>query len=539
MFQKNNRLDVKRISIIRGSYILILALFVFRLYMLQISPSEKVEAQVNNYQTEVIAQMKYRIFDTNGKDLLKYKKNYIVILDTNPFMLNNYEETLKDLMALNFIMKSEVIDFNYSDILKQSGKIYYKVSKDTYNKVNELTNIKGIYTYVYDEVDNKEAWSSSNILTNIEEDKIVINSLEEDIYNYVKDNHSPQAKFYLNDLAIYNDGVLEVINNNNIKLTINSTWEEKISEVLNKEDYKFLDNIGVIVSEAESGKIRAMVQKNQSMANVNLGIEQLGYEPGSIFKVLTETIALDMGIIKLDDVFSCVGEICEKNGVPHGHGELTVQEALNISCNDIFAKIGNLIGYDNMIEYLENMNMFESVLNIKGINRTEALGVKPTEENSMNNISIGQTILVTPIQMSGIYNSIVNDGIYVKPTFVEAIIDENENIVKEYKNEEKRIFSEISSKIVRNSMIEVISEGSGFEARVLDTTVGGKTGTSTGNGGTNHGWFAGYFEYENSKYTIVVIAPNIGEKHPDGRDLGGGNTGAPIFRDVVNSIIKK
>ena len=57
---------------------------------------------MNNYQLENLSQMKYRIFDTNGKDLLDYSKKYIIVLDSKPFMLNNYEETLKDLMALNF-----------------------------------------------------------------------------------------------------------------------------------------------------------------------------------------------------------------------------------------------------------------------------------------------------------------------------------------------------------------------------------------------------------------------------------------------------
>ena len=60
---------------------------------------------------------------------------------------------------------------------------------------------------------------------------------------------------------------------------------------MNKDEYSFLKNVGVVVSEADTGKIRAMVQKDETEANVNLGIGQLGYEPGSIFKVITETIA--------------------------------------------------------------------------------------------------------------------------------------------------------------------------------------------------------------------------------------------------------
>ena len=539
MFFKVNKIGIKRILIIKVSYILIFVFLIFRLCMLQVSPSEKVEAQVNNYQLERISKMKYRIFDTNGKDLLKYKKQYIVILDTSPFMLNNYEESLEELMALNFIMKSEITDFNYSDIIKKSGKIYYNVSKETYDKVEMFKNIKGLYTYIYEEIDNKEAWSTNSIFLNIQEDKIVINSIEEELYNYIKNNDYPEAKFYLNDFSIYDNGILEISNNNNIKLTVDSEWEDRIRTILNKDEYKFLDNVGVIVSEVSTGKIKAMVQKNESMANVNLGIEQLGYEPGSIFKVLTETMALDKGLIELDDVFSCTGEICQKNGIPHGHGNLTVQDALNISCNDIFAKVGNLIGYEEMMVYLEKMNMFERVLNIRGSNRTEATGIKPTIENGMNNISIGQTILVTPIQMSGIYNTIVNDGIYIKPTLVEAIIDEEDNIIKEFNNDEVRIFSETSSKLAQESMVEVISKGSGFEANVQETKVGGKTGTSTGNNKSNHGWFAGYFEEENKKYSILVLAPDIEETHPDGRELGGGNTGAPIFREVVQSLINK
>lgn len=539
MLRKKDVINEKRIIFLNLSFLILLITLIIRLAFLQINPSEKVSGEMNNYQLENLSQMKYRIFDTNGKDLLDYSKKYIIVLDSKPFMLNNYEETLKDLMALNFIMKSEIGDFNYSDVMKSEGKIYYTVSEETFNKVNKLKNIKGIYTYIYDEIDNKEAWTTSNFLANIKEENIVEDSLEFELYQYLKENEYPQGKFYMDDGAVYEKGVLLSSNkNNNIKLTIDQSWEESIREVLKEEKYSFLKNVGVVVSEAGTGKIKAMVQKDESQANVNLGIGQLGYEPGSIFKTITEAVALDLGLISPDDVFSCEGEICQKNGKPHGHGSLSVEDALKISCNDVFAKVGNIIGYDEMMKYLENMGLFKTVLNLKGDNRNEAAGSKPSVEDSMNNISIGQTTIVTPIQMAGLYNTIVNDGIYIKPTIVEAIIDNEDNIIKEFKEKETRIFSETAAKLAQNSLQKVISEGSGFEAKVEDVIVGGKTGTSTGNGGTNHGWFAGYFEMNNKKYTIVVLAPNIGEKHPDGRELGGGNTGAPIFRDIVNTLTK-
>ncbi|MBQ6820337.1 MAG: penicillin-binding protein 2 [Clostridium sp.] len=536
--KKEKVLEFKRIRYIKLIFLIIILVLSIRLIFLQIFPSLIVEGEIQNYQSENLSQMNYRIFDTNGRDAITYNKKYILVLDTKPFMLNNYEETLEDLMALNFIMKTEDPNFNYSDVIKNSGKIYYEISEETYNKVNKLNNVKGIYTYIYDEIDTKEAWKTNNIFSNINEESIIEESIDGKLYSYIKDNTYPVAKFYLDDKSIYDNGKLIETNNKNIKLTIDLSWEEVIRNILNKEEYAFLENIGVVVSEAETGKIRAMVQKDESQANVNLGIEQLGYEPGSIFKVLTEAIALDEGLISLQDTFMCNGEICSKNGSSYAHGTLSVEDALKVSCNDVFAKIGINIGYSTMMDYLEKIGLFKPVLNLQGENRTEASGVKPSEENSMNNISIGQTVMVTPVQMAGVYNTIVNNGVYIKPTIIEGIVNDKDEIIESFSESEIRIFSETAAKLTQENMKKVIWEGSGFEAKVENVNIGGKTGTATGNGGINHGWFAGYFELEGKKYTIVVIAPNIGEEHPDGRELGGGNTGAPIFKDIVTELTK-
>lgn len=538
MLKKINKINSKRIVLVSSLFSIITLFLVVRLYFLLIHPSKMVSGDIENYQYETIAQNKYKVLDTNGIDLTKYNKKYILVLDTKPFMLNNYEETLEDLMALNFIMKAEDAEFNYSDIMKESGKKYYTISEETYEKVNKLKNVKGIYTYTYDEVDAKEAWKTNNFLSNISDDNIIENSLENDLNVYLKENSYPASKFYLNDKAIYSKGEEVSENNNNIKLTIDSAIEDKIRDILNKSDYEFLKNIGVVLSEANTGKIRAMVQKDESQASVNLGIGQLGYEPGSIFKVITEAIALDKGLISPTDTFDCTGEICMKDGKPYGHGTISVEDALKVSCNDVFAKVGNKIGYSDMMDYLKKMGLFEPVLNLKGDNRNEASGVKPTLENGMNNIAIGQTIMVTPIQMAGLYNTVINNGIYNKPTIVEAIVDDDNNVIEEFNSNGNRILSETAAKLTKETMSKVIWEGSGFEAKVEGVNIGGKTGTSTGSGATNHGWFAGYFEMNGKSYSLVVIAPNIGEKHPDGRELGGGNTGAPIFRDIVTELNK-
>lgn len=534
------KISYKRIKIIAYLFLCFLIGLSIRLYYLQVHPAQVVQGDLQNHQTEYISKIKYSILDTNGKNMLNYNKKYVMVLDTKPFSLNNYEETLEDLLALNFIMKSEDSEFNYTDIMKEEGKIYYKITEETYEKINKLNNIKGIYCYKYDDLDMKEGWKIENFIASINENEVEEDSFQEVIMSYVQDNSYPSISFNLNDKSIYDNGNININEeNNNLKLTLDSQWEDKIREILAKDDYSFLTNIGVVLLESETGKIRAMVQKDETAANINLGIGNLGYEPGSIFKLITESIALDLGLIDTSDIFTCDGEICTRAGESYSHGPLTVEEAIQVSCNDVFAKIGAKIGYEKMLEYTTNLGLYRKVLGLSGQNKEEAEGVTPAYNDGISNFSIGQCLTVTPLQIAGAINAIVNDGIYIQPYLVEEILDDDDNILERISGEEKRVFSTTTAKIVQNSMYDVIWKGTGYEAKVEGVNQGGKTGTSTGEGGaTNHGWFAGFFEMEGKKYTLVVIAPNIGDKHPDGRELGGGNTGAPIFRDIINTLIE-
>lgn len=480
--------------------------------------------------------MNYMILDTNGKDLMKYNKKYELVIDTKPFSLNNYEETLEDLMTLNFIMKSENPDFNYSEIMKQSGKIYFDISEDTYNKINNLKNIKGIYTYIYDEVDTKKAWSISSMLSKILDEDQVPDSLEGKMYEYLKENGKIKEEFYLDDKAVYAKQSVSINDNNkNLKLTINKEIEDKIREVLEDEKYSSLSNIGVTIMESDTGKIRAMVQKDESAANINLGIQQIGYEPGSIFKVITLGAALDMGLININDTFIGTGKIDKKV-----YGKLSVEEAFEKSCNDIFAEIGTKVGYDKLMEYSKTLGLYDRVLNLETGNRNEAKGVKPEEESGINNISIGQCMNVTPIQMLGAINAIVNNGVYEKPYIVESILDKDDNAIEDFKTDKKRVFSDTTAKLVKNSMRQVVIKGTGIKAYIPGMDMGGKTGSATGSGGKTHGWFAGFFTIEDKKYTMIVFTPDINSvKTSDNETLGGGDTAAPVFKDIVKKLNTK
>ncbi|MDR3594730.1 penicillin-binding transpeptidase domain-containing protein [Clostridium sp.] len=527
----------KRLVQVFALFMTIIVSLTARLWVLQVYPSEKVISSYQNHQEENISNMNYMILDTNGKDLMKYNKKYVLVIDTRPFSLNNYEETLEDLMALNFIIKSENPEFNYSEIMKQSGKIYYNISEDTYNKINNLKNIKGIYTYITDEVDTKKAWNVSSMLSKILDDNYEQGSLEGEMYDYLKDNEKPKSEFYLDNRAVYAKQSVSINENNkNLKLTIDSDIEDKVNEILNKEEYSSLDNVGVTIMESDTGKIRAMVQKDESAANINLGIQQIGYEPGSIYKIITLGAALDMGLININDTFVGTGKIDKK-----AYGKLTVEQAFEKSCNDIFAEIGSMVGYEKLMEYSESLGLYNRVLNLNSGIVNEAQGVKPDKEAGINNISIGQCMNVTPVQMLGAINTITNNGIYEKPYIVEGILDKDENLIKEFKTDQKKIFSDTTAKLIKNAMRQVVIKGTGIKAYAGDLDIGGKTGTSTGSEGQTHGWFAGYFSVGEKNYTMVVFTPDIQSKGNtnNNEDLGGGDTAAPIFKDIVKSLNTK
>lgn len=537
----NYKINNKKSLAIGIAFFIIFIALTIRLYILMIYPTSSVQGELENHQVEYTSDTNYKIFDTNGNSLINYKNKYIMVLDTKPFKLNNYEETLEDLLALNFIMKSEDKNFNFTDIMQQNGKIYYTVTEETYEKIKKLNNIKGIYTYVYDELDLKERWKVENIIASIDKDNVEENSFESSILDIVQDNKKPSIGFQLDEKSIYTSNETNYgENNKNIRLTIDETWSDKIRNVLKSDSYSNLDNIGVVLLESSTGKIRALVQKDESEANINLGIGQLGFEPGSIFKVITEAIALNEGLINASDPFSCNGNICSNNGKAYSHGTLTVNEALEVSCNDTFAKIGQLIGYKNMLKYTTNLGLYNKVLGLSGENREEAVGVMAKPSDGISNFAIGQCITVTPLQIAGAINTVINDGVYIKPSLIESIVDEDNNILETMQNEENRIFSSTTSKIVKNNMHDVIWEGTGSAAKIEGITQGGKTGTATGEGrSTTHGWFAGYFELNNKMYTLVISVPNINGVDENGKELGGGNTAAPIYREIVKSLMVK
>ncbi|MGL4875714.1 MAG: penicillin-binding transpeptidase domain-containing protein [Clostridium sp.] len=522
-----------RAKYIKVFFIMIFLLLSIKLYFLQVMPIEQVTSNYMNHQTEVISDMKYMIFDTKGKDLNNYNKEYLVVIDSKPFKLNNYGEALQGLLTFNFIMKEEIIDFSFDDIMKAPhGKNYYNVSKETFDKVNNIKNVKGVYTYIYDKRDSKEAWSIDGMFSNLDKIEAREGSLDYMIKKEIENNEFPKVNFYRDDNTVYTEKKLvDDKENKNIKLTIDKELQTKIKKVTLNKKYEKYENIGVILLESKSGKIRALTQKDESEANINLGMEGIGYEPGSIFKLLSYGIALEEGVITPETAYKCKGQKC-KNVF---HGNISSKKALVESCNDIFGYIGHEIGSEVLLDYSKKLGMFERVLNIDSKNKSEAKGTYMKEDAGVDNLAIGQSMTVTPIQITGAINTFINDGVYIKPSIVEGLMDSDGKMIKEITNEKKMVFSKLTSDMVKDGMKDVVLYGTGNLAKVKDKDIYGKTGSGTFQDET-HCWFTGAFEVNGVEYTMSIVVPNV--KEEKGKVVGGSTIAAPIFSDIVKELEK-
>ena len=291
------------------------------------------------------------------------------------------------------------------------------------------------------------------------------------------------------------------------------------------------------LEQAEKTKILQAVWRNKAIADT--------YEPGSVFKLITSSAALEEGITDTDNSgeFCCTGGIevagvrikCWRYYRPHGAESL--RQALMNSCNPIFIGLGQKMGVHTYYSYLQKFGLLERT----GIDLPGEAGSIFLAENKMGpvelaTVSFGQRFEITPIQLVTAVSSIANGGNLVQPRVVKSIIDSEsgEKTDIETKVKSKTISQETSEKVL--SMMEsVVSEGTGKNAKVAGYRIGGKTGTSEDGVNTNKyvTSFLGVAPIENPQVVLLVTLYNpTGE----GGHQGGG-VAAPVGGQVFSEIL--
>ena len=245
-----------------------------------------------------------------------------------------------------------------------------------------------------------------------------------------------------------------------------------------------LQQIDLLETEEEKSAARAEARETQWQ---NKTITDT-YEPGSVFKIVPASAALEEGTATVNSTYYCNGVVEFKDGSGtlsihchnrSGHGQESFIQALVNSCNPAFMEIGQGLGQDRFFEYYQAYGLTEKT----GIDLpAERVGVYYDE--TMSNISLascsfGQSNTVTPLQMLTAAVAGVNGGYLLTPRVVDRVIDQDGNTVQEFGTEVKReVISEETSAIMRDGLEQVVSANGGTNASVAGYRIGGKSGTA-------------------------------------------------------------
>lgn len=265
------------------------------------------------------------------------------------------------------------------------------------------------------------------------------------------------------------------------------------------------------------------------------------YEPGSTFKIVTASSAIEEGVVALDDTFSCPGFRivadrrirCHKAG---GHGTQTFIEGVQNSCNPVFMDLGERLGPKTFYDYMIGFGLNEKTgIDVPG----EAVGIMHDVKNvgpvELATTSFGQSFQITPMQLLRAGAAIVNGGDLVTPHFGTAIATPEGEVVKvlEYPTEDSPI-SEETSKTMTKILESVVAEGTGRRTYLPGYKIGGKTATSEKLPRSSNKYISSFLGFGPADDPQVMALLLVDE--PVGIYYGG-TVAAPIVKELFENIL--
>ena len=271
------------------------------------------------------------------------------------------------------------------------------------------------------------------------------------------------------------------------------------------------------------------------------------YEPGSVFKIITSSIALEEDITDTDieNTFYCTGHYyiegedepidCWKYYDPHEAESL--RDALENSCNPAFMELGLKIGAQTSYKYYDAFGLFNKTgVSLSGEANSIFYPLNTIKPIELAVLSFGQRFNITPIQMITAVSAIANDGVLVQPQIVEKMTNTDTGEVTTFETKEiRQVVSKETADKVKSMMESVVNDGSGGRGKVAGYSVGGKTGTSEPRWGTSDGYVASFLALspvENTKIVLLVIL-----KNPKGSEHNGGQIAAPTASKMLTEIL--
>ncbi len=330
-----------------------------------------------------------------------------------------------------------------------------------------------------------------------------------------------------------------------------------------KGDYD-LNNPRTVTSEEAQALIDAAPEEEKNSVYLNALYQQWAntvlqeaYEPGSVFKIITASIALEEGLVHDSSSFFCNGSVKVSDSTIHcwktyGHGTQTFAKAFQNSCNPAFIKLAQTIGYETYYQYFNAFGFTEKTgIDLPG----EATPIRGVHYHTwdvfsnprlgglvtLSTYGFGQTFKITPIQLITAVSAVANGGYLMQPYIVGGYADSNGNITKTVEpTVVRQVISSATSKKMCELLESVVSEGTGGNAYVRGYRVGGKTGTSEKrdkaielDGRFYIASFCGVAPCDDPQVAVLVLI----DEPPTTGLYQGGQIAAPVVGRIMNDLM--
>lgn len=555
-------------------YTMIFGALIFRIGWLQFVMGAELHSMAYIQQTldRSVNPRRGTIYDATGENILAISST-VETVTVNPTNISkeNKEKVAKAL--------SDIFNLDYDSTLKRVSKrssietIVKKVDKEKADELRTWLVDNNITAGINIDEDTKRYYPNNSLASQVigfcGSDNQGLDGIE---VIYEKELKGEKGKINKvidakgGEISKEGENYVEAVDGNDLVLSIDAIVQGIAEKYLTEAciDNKCTDGGNIIIMNPQTGDILAMAgypnynlnqpyepnteELKSSWSTLSQGdktkaLQQMWrnkavsdtYEPGSTFKLITTSAALEEGLASVDKEgeFCCTGGIeiagvrikCWRYYRPHGSESL--RQALMNSCNPVFIGLGQRIGVSKYYTYLNKFGLLKRTgIDLPGEAGSIFLKEEKVGPVELATIAFGQRFEITPLQLITAVSSIANGGTYVKPRIVKKIINSQTGEVTDIPVEkQERVISEETAKNVLSMMQSVVEEGTGRNAQVEGYNIGGKTGTSEDGVNTNKyvTSFMGVGPTTNPEVVILVTLYN-----PTGE--GGHQQGVSLWK---------
>ena len=587
----------KKIRIAALIVLILMLLLVFRIAFIQFIQGSDLKQQMYNQliTSRTISPKRGTIYDSTGKalaisadvDTISIVPSSIVVYDKANDKID--EEKTKNIKESLSKALSEIFELNYDETLEKVSSdsnyitIARKVEKDKVDKLKEWMKKEEFYSGINISEDTKRYYPYNNLASSLigfcGTDNDGLEGLEkawDDVLTGTPGKVTTAQDAIQEFIPDNNQTYIPAENGSDITLTIDANIQSIVEKYLKQAciDNKCTRGGNVIAMDPKTGDILAMATYPDYNLNTPFEMpasvtektwksmtseEQYNtiyelfrnraisdtYEPGSVFKVITASIALEENLAIPDkaDVYYCKGyqtvygtTINCAYRIKHGHESL--REAFAVSCNPAFIQISEKIGATTSYKYYNAYGFFEKT-GINTVGEADSIfwklnDVGPIELATM---SFGQRFKITPIQMATAVCAVANNGVLIKPRIVKEIKNTDTGAITTINTAAVRqVISKTTAETMMDLLETVVTDGSGKYAKIKGYSIAGKTGTSEPDYNKNEGYTASFVAISPTENPELVLLVTLYD--PQGPKGYSGNTvAAPVAAQMLKEIL--